>query len=166
VARQSRPEGTLDTHSPEQSRRLGRLLGAHAQPGDVILLRGRLGVGKTVLVQGLAEGLGVTGLVTSPSFTLVHEHAGRTRLYHLDLYRLRAADLPDIGIDDVFGAEAVVAIEWSEHLPPDLPRDALEVEIEFGEEADARRLRLSPRGPRSAALARVVLEEWHADTRP
>ncbi len=160
---QSHPQCTLLTHSPEESRRLGRLLGAHARPGDILLLRGRLGVGKTTLVQGLAEGLGVTDLVTSPSFTLVHEHDGRLKLYHLDLYRLEAADLSDIGIEDVLGAKAVVAVEWSERMPPHLPGDALEIEIEFAEEPESRCLRLSPRGPRSAELAGVVAEEWHAD---
>ena len=147
------------SRSPEETRALGRALGRQAQPGDLITLRGDLGAGKTVLVQGLAEGLGVSGPVVSPSFTLVHEHEGRVKLYHLDLYRLATPDLPDIGLDDVLGAEAVVAVEWSERLPTVLQGDALEIELRHGEEDETRNMVLRARGPRGIRL----LEGVHAD---
>ncbi len=157
-------EWTNVSRSAEETRRLGRILGEQAQPGDLILLRGRLGTGKTTLVQGLAEGLSVGGPVTSPSFTLVHEHAGRLKLYHLDLYRLEAGDLPDIGIEDIVGAEALVVVEWSERLPPSLAGDALHVDLEFGAEPETRRLRLRADGPRGCRLLQAVAEEWHVDS--
>ena len=156
-------EWTKVSHSAEETRRLGVVLGAHAQPGDLILLRGRLGAGKTTLVQGVAQGLGVTGLVTSPSFTLVHEHQGRMKLYHLDLYRLTTHDLPDIGIDDLIGTDALVVVEWSERLPPGLAGDALTVELEFGEEPETRLVRLRADGLRGQRLLRAVAEEWGGD---
>ena len=130
----------------EETRALGRLLGRH-RAGDVITLRGDLGAGKTTLVQGLAQGLEVTGLVVSPSFTLIHEHEGRVKLYHLDLYRLATAELPDIGVDDILGAEAVVAVEWSERLPASLQVEALEIELKYADAEEARALVLRARGP-------------------
>jgi tRNA threonylcarbamoyladenosine biosynthesis protein TsaE len=143
---------------------MGRILGVHVRPGDLLLLRGPLGAGKTTLVQGLADGLKVEGPITSPSFTLVHELSGRVKLYHLDLYRLQATDLAGIGIDDILGAEAVTAIEWSERLPPNLAGDALEVEIAFDvAEVEARTICLKAHGPRSSELAAAAVEEWNAD---
>lgn len=154
------------TRSAAETRRLGRTLGAHAQPGDLITLRGDLGAGKTTFVQGLAEGLGVAGSVVSPSFTLLHEHAGQVPLYHLDLYRLGPADLADLGIEEVLGAQAVVAVEWSERLPPSLVREALEVELGFVEgEDESRHFTLRARGPRGERLLRAVVEELRADAR-
>jgi len=153
--------------STEETRRLGCLVGVHAQPGDLVTLRGDLGAGKTTFVQGMAEGLGVEELVTSPSFTLIHEHPGRVRLYHLDLYRLGPQELPDIGIDDVMGAQAVLAVEWSERLPPSFSGEALEVELAFvpGED-ESRRIILRARGPRGRRLLEAVAEAGSAGVSP
>lgn len=154
------------TRSAAETRRLGRSIGLHAYPGDLVTLRGDLGAGKTTLVQGLAEGLGVEGHVVSPSFTLIHEHSGRVPLYHLDLYRLGPQDLADLGIEEVLGASAVVALEWSERLPPSLSGDALEVELSFVDgEDESRRFTLRARGPRGARLLEAVMEELRADAR-
>ena len=157
-------EWTQVSRSSEDTRCLGRILGKCARPGDMLLLRGHLGAGKTTLVQGLAEGLDVSGPVTSPSFTLVHEHAGRVKLYHLDLYRLEGSDLPDMGIDDIVGSEAVVVVEWSERLPRSLTGDALEMEMEFAEGPESRHLRGRAGGPRGQRLLEAVRKEWHADS--
>ncbi len=151
------------SHSPEETRALGRAVGRHVQAGDLITLRGDLGAGKTTFVQGLAEGMEVTEPVVSPSFTLLHEHPGRVKLYHLDLYRLVTADLPDIGLDDVLGAEAVVAVEWSERLPADFTGDALEMGLGFGDTAEARRIVLRATGPRGRRLLAAAREAVHAD---
>jgi tRNA threonylcarbamoyladenosine biosynthesis protein TsaE len=108
--------------SADETRRIGRALGEAAQPGDVLLLEGAFGVGKTVLVQGLAAGLGVEGAVTSPSFVLMVQHRGRLPLIHLDLYRLNGR-LDDEMLDTLADAEdagGVCAIEWPEALPPGL----------------------------------------------
>jgi len=95
------------------------------------LLRGTLGMGKTTLTRGIAEGLGLTdiGRVCSPSFTLVNIYQGRCPIYHVDLYRLSGArDLYSIGIDDFIGKDGVTIVEWSERLTELFP-DAIEIEI-------------------------------------
>lgn len=102
----------------QRARDLARALG----PGSVVLLYGELGAGKTVFVRGLGEGLGVDPEeVSSPTFTLVHEYRGRRTLYHVDLYRVDAADVDDLGLEELAAGDAVVAIEWAERLPRPLP---------------------------------------------
>lgn len=146
------------SHSPEQTRRVGRRLGQHAQPGDLFLLSGGFGAGKTVLTQGLAAGLGVPGEVNSPSFTLVNEYDGHDstgrpiRLCHLDLYRLGdPAAVASLGLDDYLDApDSLCVIEWSEHLPDDA-REHLSIAIGMVSETK-RRLTFTPRGARYTAL--------------
>lgn len=148
------------SHSPEETRALGQALAQRLAPGDLICLFGELGAGKTTFMQGLAGGLGSPEPATSPSFTLIHEHRGRLRLYHLDLYRLRSQDLPEAGIDDVLGSDAVVAVEWAERLPEDLRTGALEIHLDFDQaDPNARQLRFCPRGPRSSQLLRELMQE-------
>ena len=109
----------LISHSPAETRALGRRLGTVAQAGDVFLLDGGFGAGKTHLVQGLAEGLGVDGPVTSPSFILAQEYHGRLPLYHLDLFRLEGLDTATwASLEDYLGGDGVCAVEWPAALPP------------------------------------------------
>ena len=93
------------------------------EPGDVLLLSGDLGAGKTTFVRGLADGLGIpAGEVSSPTFTLIHEYrGGRLPLFHADLYRLTAAATEDIGLEEMGANEGVLAIEWPERLTHALP---------------------------------------------
>ena len=112
----------IRSQSAKETRRIGRALGEAARPGDVLLLEGAFGVGKTVLIQGLAAGLDVEAAVTSPSFVLMVQHRGRLPLYHVDLYRLDGR-LDDEMLDTLADAEdagGVCAIEWPEALPADL----------------------------------------------
>ena len=113
------------SESPDETRAIGTRLGAAAQSGDVFLLEGDFGCGKTVLVQGLAAGLGVATPVTSPSFVLVHQHQGRLPLYHVDLYRAERLD-PELEetVADILDADGVTCIEWPQLLPEDLRRGA------------------------------------------
>ncbi len=148
------------SRSADDTRALGGSLAAHLVPGDLICLYGDLGAGKTTFIQGLARGLGVSDPVTSPSFTLIHEHRGRLPFYHLDLYRLGAEDLAEAGIEEALDTAAVVAVEWAERLPPGLRRGALAVQIDFGEEGpNSRVLRLRPLGERSARIVGRLREE-------
>ena len=141
------------THAASETQELGERLGQQLQSGDVICLYGELGAGKTTFIQGLARGLGVTGSVVSPSFTLIHEHKGRLPLYHLDLYRLDEDDLDEIGLDEILAADAVVAIEWAERLLAEVRSRALKIDIAFsGEAEDERRIRISGNGSRGAEL--------------
>lgn len=105
--------------------RLGRSLGA----GDVVLLYGDLGAGKTAFVRGMARGVGASGdEVSSPTFTLIQEYRGRLTLYHVDLYRLAPNEVDDLGLDELVSSGGVVAIEWAERWP-DRPAGVIEVRI-------------------------------------
>jgi tRNA threonylcarbamoyladenosine biosynthesis protein TsaE len=106
------------TTSEQETAAVARALAAELKAGDVLLLSGDLGAGKTAFVRGLAEGLGVEpGEVSSPTFTLVHEYrGGRLTLYHVDLYRLDRAATDDLGLDELGVADGVLAIEWPDRL--------------------------------------------------
>ena len=117
---------------------IARALAASLQRGDVVLLSGNLGAGKTAFVRGLADGLGIDpGEVSSPTFTLLHEYGGgRLRLYHADLYRLNSAAAEDIGLDEAGAADGVLAIEWPERLAHDI---ANAISVAIGIEGDETR---------------------------
>jgi tRNA threonylcarbamoyladenosine biosynthesis protein TsaE len=117
--------------SEAETRALAAALARGLAPGEVVLLSGDLGAGKTAFVRGLAEGLGLDpDVVTSPTFTLVHEYrGGRLPLIHVDLYRLDTADLAGIGLDDDLAAAGVMAIEWPERLIRSIP-GAVRIRIE------------------------------------
>ena len=110
------------THSEEETQRVARDLAAGLKAGDVLLLSGNLGAGKTTFVRGLAEGLGIDPReVSSPTFTIVHEYrGGRLTLYHADLYRLERTATEDVGLEEMGAADGVLAIEWPDRLTHDL----------------------------------------------
>ncbi len=151
----------ITTHTEEETRRLGRLIGELAGGGLVVALHGGLGAGKTVFVQGLARGLGVDEQtpVTSPTYTLINEYAGTVRLYHVDLYRLsEPAELEDIGFADVFSGRGVVAVEWPDRCAGDLPADRLDIRIQEAA-GDDRTLTLTAGGQRSGDLLRALQKQ-------
>lgn len=149
---------TLDffSNSPTQTRRFGANLGGLAQPGDVVLLHGDLGAGKTHFAQGIAEGLGITDPVRSPTFTLVNEYEeGRVPLYHIDLYRLEGdEEIATVGIEEYFDADGLVVVEWPEKGAHWLPSDALHLFLGHIDER-RRSLRMNTGGPRSEQLLRA-----------
>ncbi len=120
-----------------------------AGPAATLGLAGPPGSGKTCFVQGLARGLGVSGAVRSPTFTLIHEHRGPVPLYHVDLYRLEASDVEGLGLEEILDAAGVVAIEWADRAPGALPPERLLIEFEFGPGESERCLRFIPHGPLS-----------------
>ncbi len=120
------------THSEDETTTVARELAADVKAGDVILLSGNLGAGKTAFVRGLAAGLGIDPEeVSSPTFTLVHEYrGGRLTLYHADLYRLDRVATEDLGLEEMGVADGVLAIEWPDRLSHPLPgARAIEIEI-------------------------------------
>ena len=118
----------------------GHAFGRAATPPLVIALSGDLGAGKTTLVQAICAGYGVAEPVTSPTFALVHEYgAPRSRVYHLDLYRLRSsAELAALGWDDIMGAHALVLVEWPVRAGDRLPADHVPIDLEHGDDPDRR----------------------------
>jgi tRNA threonylcarbamoyladenosine biosynthesis protein TsaE len=118
--------------SPEETKNLGRRLSALLASGDVVCLWGDLGAGKTCLVQGICQGLGVVDAVVSPSFTLVNEYAGACPVAHLDFYRLKGeADLEQLGFDDLFDGGRIVLIEWPERAANALPQERLDIHLRW-----------------------------------
>jgi len=133
---------TITTHSEAETAAAGRRLAATLDAGDVVLLCGDLGAGKTAFVRGLAEGLGIDpGLVSSPTFTLIQEYrGGRLPLHHVDLYRLRSIEVDDLGLDELTLEAGVTAIEWPDRLPHEWP-SVVRVRIEHGD-GDTRTIQI------------------------
>ncbi len=140
-------ERVLTTSDPAETRELAARLAAVARPGDLLCLVGDLGAGKTVFAKGFAVGLGITDVVSSPTFVLMTEYTGRLPLFHLDLYRLDdAADALAGGLLDDRQAEGVALVEWAERLGPALPVSRLDVVID-GTGDEPRRIALRSADP-------------------
>jgi tRNA threonylcarbamoyladenosine biosynthesis protein TsaE len=138
----------LTTHRPEETQELGKRLGKIARPGDVILLVGKLGAGKTCLTQGIAWGLSIDEYAASPSFVLVRELYGRLPLYHVDFYRLeKLEEITELGLDEYFYGRGVTVVEWAEKALALLPPENLLIEMEYLSDNE-RHLRLKASGQR------------------
>ncbi len=136
------------TISPEKTQDFGKRLGNLALSGDVILLVGKLGAGKTCLTQGIARGLDIDDYTASPSFVLVRELYGRLPLYHIDLYRLEnLTEIGELGLDEYFYGKGVSVVEWADRALELLPPDNLLIEMEYLADNE-RRLRLKASGKR------------------
>ena len=133
------------TRSEDETHAVARAFAATLAAGDVVLLSGMLGAGKTAFVRGMSAGLGIDpGEVSSPTFTLIHEYrGGRLILYHADLYRLDGAATDDLGLEEMGAADGVLAVEWPERLAHDMPA-AIPVTIEITGDTD-RRITIGPR---------------------
>ena len=131
------------SHGPEDTQAIGRLLGTHAIAGDVFLLVGGLGAGKTCLTQGILWGLGVNEYARSPTFVLVAEYEGRLKLYHIDLFRLGAAnEAYGLGLDEYLDGDGLCVVEWADRAPDLFPKEHLGIHLErLGD--TSRRLSLS-----------------------
>jgi tRNA threonylcarbamoyladenosine biosynthesis protein TsaE len=137
------------TKAVEETRDLGDALASLARPGDVVVLAGDLGAGKTAFAQGFGRGLGVVERITSPTFTLVHVYeGGRLPVHHLDVYRLdQMSEALDLGLAEMLDGGGVVLIEWGDAITPVLPHDYLEVRLTFGDGDDDRHIAIRPIGP-------------------
>lgn len=155
----------LDVPTADAMHGAGIRLAALVEPNDVISLTGDLGAGKTALVKGVAEGLGVSEKVTSPTFNILVEHRGALALFHFDLYRLeRATQLEDIDFYGTLEAGGVSLIEWGERFSEELPADHLSVEFTILPD-DTRELALTPHGLRSHVLAAAWRDACAGDAR-
>jgi tRNA threonylcarbamoyladenosine biosynthesis protein TsaE len=127
------------THGAGETHALGQRIGALLRAGDVVVLDGELGTGKTVVAKGIAVALGIDEPVVSPTFTVVREYDAPTPMVHVDVYRLdHLQELHDLGFDDLVGGEAVTLVEWGDRVSAALPRDRLRVLLEPGEADDDR----------------------------
>ncbi len=127
------------TRSADETHALGQRIGAVLRAGDVVVLDGELGTGKTVFTKGLAVALGITEPVVSPTFTVVREYDAPLPLVHVDVYRLdHLQELHDLGFDDLVGSDAVTVVEWGDRVGALLPADRLDVHLEPGADDDDR----------------------------
>jgi tRNA threonylcarbamoyladenosine biosynthesis protein TsaE len=152
------------TKSADDTRELGAALAGVVTRGDVVLLAGDLGAGKTTLAQGFARGLGVTEQVTSPTFVLMRPYDGRLPIVHVDAYRLEhLQEVIDLGLPEMLDDGAVAIIEWGDVVAPALPPDFLELRLEYREGEDERDVHLRIAGPRWAArkaALRAAVDRW------
>ena len=158
--------GTFKTRTTEETIALGEALGRVLEPGDVLVLTGDLGAGKTQLTKGIAAGMGVQDDVTSPTFNILMVYEGAEMpLYHFDLYRLEDPDqLEDTGLYDLLGADGPCVIEWGEQFSEEIGPERLDVhlsrldaEVAAGEEPP-REVRLVPQGQRAQAIVAALVE--------
>ncbi len=127
-----------ETNSAAETRALGEELSSSLRPGDVVVLEGELGAGKSELARGIARGLGVRETVTSPSFTILNVYeSGRYPLYHFDWYRLESADeLYELGMDEYLGGDGIAVVEWAERCPEAVPENTIRITLDVtGEES-------------------------------
>lgn len=144
---------------------LAGAVAALVEPGDVVLLAGELGAGKTAFAQGFGRAVGVDDPITSPTFTLARQYeAAGFMLHHLDVYRLeRLSEMADVGINELIDSGGVVLIEWGDVIAPALPNDYLEISFTYGERDDERHVELRCVGARWMARERSLvenLERW------
>ena len=145
-------EMKLISHSPEQTQEFGVHIGELALPGDIFLLVGNLGAGKTCLTQGIAWGLGIKEYAASPSFMLVKELYGRLPLYHADLYRLdHIGEIADLGLDEYLYGQGICVVEWAEKGLSVLPPEHLLIQISYLADNE-RSFQFKPSGKRYLEL--------------
>jgi tRNA threonylcarbamoyladenosine biosynthesis protein TsaE len=154
----------LRSESADATKAVAALIAARAQRGDLVLLVGDLGAGKTTFAQGFAAGLGIKETVTSPTFTLARTYPGPLPMNHVDVYRLdRLSEVSDLALGELMDSGGVTLIEWGDAILAAVPAVYLEVRLEFGEEADERTIAVRAVGQawrsRMAALQRE-LEPW------
>jgi tRNA threonylcarbamoyladenosine biosynthesis protein TsaE len=155
------------TTAADETQQLGAAIAELVRAGDLVLLAGELGAGKTALVQGLGRGLGITEPIISPTFMLARQHdGGRIVLYHLDVYRLEQMhEVFDVGLPELLDEGGVTVIEWGDVIAPALPADFLEVRLRFGEGDDDRIIEVVAVGPRWNARTRALSQALSAWTK-
>ena len=138
---------TMITHSAEETRALGKKLANHLHAGDTVLLQGDLGAGKSELARGIARGLGITGPVPSPSFTILNAYdEGRVPLYHFDWYRIEdPEEIAEMGMEEQLGGDGIALIEWSGKAIEYVPSTALEITLRCMDE-NTREISFRPLG--------------------
>lgn len=144
--------------SREQTIALGEKIGKLLQAGDVLVLDGDLGAGKTTFTKGIGKGLGIHDLIKSPTFTIIREyHDGRLPLYHMDAYRLENGGAEDLGLEEYFDSDGVSVVEWAEFVEDELPDDFLAIHFKRTDTEGTRVLEFEPHGRHFTALVDQVV---------
>lgn len=139
---------------PQDTLEFAKRLAEKLQPGAVIALEGDLGAGKTTFTKGLAEGLGISRTVNSPTFTIIKEYQGRLPLYHMDVYRVEDS-YEDLGFDEYFEGSGVTVVEWAHLIKEQLPEDILTIYL-YHEDEQSRKIVLKPSGARYEELCKEI----------
>ncbi|WP_367342414.1 tRNA (adenosine(37)-N6)-threonylcarbamoyltransferase complex ATPase subunit type 1 TsaE [Limosilactobacillus sp.] len=150
---------TIKTSSREQTIALGKRLAPNLMPGDVIVLNGDLGAGKTTFTKGIAAGLGIPELVKSPTFTIIREYRdGRLPLFHMDVYRLEHGGGDDLGLEEYFDGDGVCVVEWAEYVADELPDDFLAIHFKRTDDESQRVLEFEPHGQHFTQLVKDLVQ--------
>ena len=156
----------IQTSSPEETQAIGRLLGEQARPGDVFLLCGPLGAGKTCLTQGIAWGMGVIEYARSPTFVIMTRYLGRLTLYHFDLYRINdPLEAWDLGLDEQLFGDGACVVEWAERAEEVFPADCLWIDLDYAEEGDGRTITIADAPPRYQSMIRSLMDYSYPNSR-
>lgn len=146
----------LNTKGPDETRKIGHLIGKLLKEGDVIALYGDLGSGKTCLVQGIATGVKVKEkYITSPTFVVINEYSGKIPFYHIDLYRLSPSEIEGLGLREYISTEGTAVIEWAERAESELPEERLSVYLKITGKR-TREIRLETKGERYINLIETL----------
>ncbi|CAM4037483.1 tRNA (adenosine(37)-N6)-threonylcarbamoyltransferase complex ATPase subunit type 1 TsaE [Mesobacillus zeae] len=148
---------TFISKDPGQTHAFSKRLAGFLFPGAVITLEGDLGAGKTTFTKGLADGLGITRTVNSPTFTIIKEYEGRLRLYHMDVYRVED-EFEDLGFEEYFNGNGVTVVEWAHLIEAQLPEERLAIDLYHGEDG-ARKLVVKPIGRRYEQVCEEFFNE-------
>ena len=137
----------LTLNNSNETIALGERMAAYLRPGDVVVLNGDLGAGKTTFTKGIAKGLGIKEIIKSPTFTIIHEYQdGRIPLYHMDAYRLENGGAEDLGLDEYFDGDGVSVVEWAQFAEDELPDEFLAISFKRTDDENKRILTFDPRG--------------------
>ena len=138
---------------------LGKKIGQQLVAGDVLVLDGDLGAGKTTFTKGLAAGLEIPDIIKSPTFTIIHEYqVGRLPLYHMDAYRLENGGAEDLGLEEYFDGDGVSVVEWAEFVEDELPADFLAIHFKRTDDDNTRVLEFEPHGQHFDQIVKSVVE--------
>ena len=151
----------LYAHDERETKDIAAKLAKWLEPGDLILLEGDLGAGKTTFTKGLATGLGIKRVIKSPTYTIIREYLdGRLPLYHMDVYRLEETGGMDLGLEEYFEGEGVSIVEWAKFIPEDLPTEYLQIKLQpAGEDLMERTILFNPIGQRYIKLLNLFFTE-------
>lgn len=142
---------TLNSKSSEETIEIGKKIGSLLKKGDILAMQGTLAAGKTTITKGIAESLGVTDVITSPTFCLISEYEGKMPLYHFDVYRLEGSeDFINLGAEDMIYGDGVSIIEWSEKIMDELPSSTIIIRIETDSSDNSSR--------------KITIENWPYDS--